>query len=142
MTEEEDIDGLAAEYALGSLDVAERKQVAARRKTDASLHDAIESWQHRLAPLSQRLPGDLSPSARYWERDIVTPAWSMDAASWLRRSPNLSAGGRRGVFPRLALATCVIVKPPVSLPAKGPQPDPHLAAYRITLRLDSCPEKS
>jgi o-succinylbenzoate synthase len=26
-----------------------------------------------------RLPGDLSPSARYWERDIVEPAWTMDA---------------------------------------------------------------
>ena len=26
-----------------------------------------------------RLPGDLSPSARYWERDIVTPEWTMDA---------------------------------------------------------------
>jgi len=25
------------------------------------------------------LPGDLSPSSRYWERDIVTPAWTMDA---------------------------------------------------------------
>ena len=25
-----------------------------------------------------RLPGDLSPSARYWERDIVTPEWTMD----------------------------------------------------------------
>jgi O-succinylbenzoate synthase len=26
------------------------------------------------------LPGDLSPSARYWERDIVTPEWTMDGA--------------------------------------------------------------
>jgi O-succinylbenzoate synthase len=26
------------------------------------------------------LPGDLSPSARYWERDVVTPEWTMDAA--------------------------------------------------------------
>jgi O-succinylbenzoate synthase len=25
-----------------------------------------------------RLPGDLSPSARYWERDIVNPEWTMD----------------------------------------------------------------
>lgn len=25
------------------------------------------------------LPGDLSPSARYWARDIVTPEWTMDA---------------------------------------------------------------
>ena len=26
-----------------------------------------------------QLPGDLSPSARYWERDIVIPEWTMDA---------------------------------------------------------------
>ncbi len=25
------------------------------------------------------LPGDLSPSSRYWERDIVTPEWTMDS---------------------------------------------------------------
>jgi o-succinylbenzoate synthase len=25
------------------------------------------------------LPGDLSPSARYWERDVVVPEWTMDA---------------------------------------------------------------
>lgn len=25
------------------------------------------------------LPADLSPSARYWQRDIVTPEWTMDA---------------------------------------------------------------
>lgn len=33
-----------------------------------------------LASLSNfTLPGDLSPSARYWERDIVRPEWTMDA---------------------------------------------------------------
>jgi len=26
------------------------------------------------------LPGDLSPSARYWDRDVVTPEWTMDAS--------------------------------------------------------------
>jgi o-succinylbenzoate synthase len=29
------------------------------------------------------LPGDLSPSARYWERDIVTPEWTMDARGFV-----------------------------------------------------------
>ena len=24
------------------------------------------------------LPGDVSPSSRYWEQDIVTPEWTMD----------------------------------------------------------------
>jgi O-succinylbenzoate synthase len=32
-----------------------------------------------LASLSNFLkPGDVSPSARYWERDVVTPEWTMD----------------------------------------------------------------
>jgi anti-sigma-K factor RskA len=57
MTEEDDIDGLAAEYVLGSLDPAEREHVDARRKTDASLADAIEAWQRRLGPLSEQAPG-------------------------------------------------------------------------------------
>jgi o-succinylbenzoate synthase len=32
-----------------------------------------------LASLSNfSLPGDLSPSARYWHRDVVNPEWTMD----------------------------------------------------------------
>ena len=30
------------------------------------------------------LPGDVSPSARYWTEDIVTPAWTMDAHGMVR----------------------------------------------------------
>ena len=29
-------------------------------------------------------PGDLSPSARYWERDVVTPEWTMNADGMVR----------------------------------------------------------
>jgi O-succinylbenzoate synthase len=38
------------------------------------------------------LPGDLSPSARYWERDIVTPEWTMSSNGTVtvpRASPGL-----------------------------------------------------
>jgi O-succinylbenzoate synthase len=28
------------------------------------------------------LPGDLSPSTRYWTRDVVDPEWTMDAQGW------------------------------------------------------------
>ncbi|HSY83273.1 MAG TPA: o-succinylbenzoate synthase [Gemmatimonadaceae bacterium] len=38
------------------------------------------------------LPGDLSPSARYWDRDIVTPEWTMDADGMVkvpRESPGI-----------------------------------------------------
>ena len=29
-------------------------------------------------------PGELSPSARYWARDVVTPAWTMDAQGMVK----------------------------------------------------------
>jgi O-succinylbenzoate synthase len=29
-------------------------------------------------------PGDVSPSARYWERDVVTPEWTMDREGMVR----------------------------------------------------------
>jgi anti-sigma-K factor RskA len=62
MIEDEDIDGLAAEYVLGSLDPAERRQVDARRQTDAALAAAIAAWERRLGPLSDR-GRDVSPPA-------------------------------------------------------------------------------
>ena len=29
------------------------------------------------------IPGDVSPSNRYWAQDIVTPEWTMDAEGWV-----------------------------------------------------------
>ena len=63
-----------------------------RRIHDLCLAHAIPVWcggmlesgigrAHNVALASLpnfSLPGDLSPSARYWERDIVTPEWTMD----------------------------------------------------------------
>jgi len=60
MTEDDDIDGLAGEYVLGSLDPAERAGVNARRSADVSLAAAIEAWQRRLSALSESAPG-ISP---------------------------------------------------------------------------------
>jgi hypothetical protein len=62
MTEEDDIDGLAGEYVLGSLDAAERRLVVARRRTDASLDAAIVTWERRLGPLNDRGQGVLAPA--------------------------------------------------------------------------------
>ena len=66
MIEDEDIDGLAAEYVLGSLDPAERRQVDARRQTDAPLAAAIAAWERRLAPLSDR-GQDVTPPAHVFD---------------------------------------------------------------------------
>ena len=53
MNDREDIDGLAAEYVLGTLDGAERAEVAARRQREDDLDTAIGAWERRLAPLAE-----------------------------------------------------------------------------------------
>jgi anti-sigma-K factor RskA len=52
MNEPDDIDGLAAEYVLGTLDATERASVAARRQRETALDRAISYWENRLAPLN------------------------------------------------------------------------------------------
>jgi hypothetical protein len=109
MTEEEDIDGLAAEYALGSLDPAERAHVEARRKSDASLAAAIEAWQRRLGPLSEQVPG-VEPPAHLFDSILsrisgpgAQPARSAEIVP-LRRGSGRRLGFASGVS---ALAACL-----------------------------------
>ncbi|RAR62782.1 anti-sigma-K factor RskA [Onishia taeanensis] len=52
MTEHDDLDMLAAEYALGTLDADTRADVATRRQQEPELAALILAWEARLAPLS------------------------------------------------------------------------------------------
>jgi len=70
MTEDEDIDGLAAEYVLGSLDAAERADVEARRTSEGSLRAAIQAWERRLAPLLEAAP-EVAPPADLLDKILV-----------------------------------------------------------------------
>jgi anti-sigma-K factor RskA len=54
MTDDDDIDALAGEYVLGTLDAAERAAVAARRLREPALDKAIATWEKRLAPLNDK----------------------------------------------------------------------------------------
>lgn len=62
MMEREDIDGLAGEYVVGTLDAAERTAVAARRLREPSLDEAIVRWERYLAPLNAIAPDVAPPS--------------------------------------------------------------------------------
>lgn len=62
MTSRDDIEELAGEYVLGTLDAAERASVEARRAREAQLDRAIRDWEKRLAPLdASSRPVDPSP---------------------------------------------------------------------------------
>lgn len=61
MTSPEEIDALAGEYVLGTLDPAERVTVSARRMREPALDAAIRRWEQRLAPLDQTTPAVSPP---------------------------------------------------------------------------------
>ena len=62
MTDERDIDMLAAEYVLGTLPAGERAEVALRARHDEALASAIEAWERRLAPLLETIDAREVPS--------------------------------------------------------------------------------
>ena len=67
MTERDDIDAVAAEYVLGTLDLPERTAVAARRPREPALDTAIRDWEKRLAPLNELTP-PLEPTKEIWAK--------------------------------------------------------------------------
>ena len=62
VTDSEDLDALAGEYVLGTLDADERAAAEARRIVDARLNQAIAAWELRLAPLNDLVP-EVEPAA-------------------------------------------------------------------------------
>jgi len=62
-------DFAAAEFALGSLDPAERAAIAARRLREPDLEAAIRGWEERLAPLAEAAP-PIDPPRDYFS-DIL-----------------------------------------------------------------------
>ncbi len=67
MTDEQDIDMLAAEYVLGTLPADERAAAALRARHDAALATAIAAWEQRLAPLNDAIAPQEVP-AHVWAR--------------------------------------------------------------------------
>ncbi len=65
MTDDSDIDAIAAEYALGTLDPSERAAVAARRRREPALDAAIAAWEARLGPLVDLIPAVEPPSGTF-----------------------------------------------------------------------------
>lgn len=62
MTGHDDLDAIAAEYVLGTLDGGERAAVSARCQREPELQAAIEAWERRLGPLAEAVPAVAPPS--------------------------------------------------------------------------------
>jgi anti-sigma-K factor RskA len=87
MSERDDIDGLAAEYVLGTLDASERTQVAARRQREHHLDAAIADWERRLAPMADDIPAVEAPAGLFAkiEKQLASPAGGSQVVDLRRR---------------------------------------------------------
>lgn len=56
MTDRDEIDVVAGEFVLGTLDAGERASVAARRQREEALDAAIKAWEQRLGALGEAVP--------------------------------------------------------------------------------------
>lgn len=65
MTDTDGMDGLAAEYALGTLSAAERAATEARRLREPALDAAIANWERRLSPLLNSIAEAAPPPGLY-----------------------------------------------------------------------------
>jgi anti-sigma-K factor RskA len=67
MTMDEDVNGFAAEYVLGTLDADERAEADALRLVDASFAAKVLEWERRLGELNV-LVAPVEPPAAVWDR--------------------------------------------------------------------------
>ena len=132
MTVEEDLDMLAAEFVLGTLDTDERRQVESRKHHEPELADAIARWESRFAPLDDqvvdRSPPDLLPQilARLSEPGAIEPAASEPTEVVLLKT-RLSRW-RTAALLGYALAACLVVAVFVQSPLDVAQPSQNFVA--------------
>ncbi|HMN85209.1 MAG TPA: anti-sigma factor [Bauldia sp.] len=61
----DEIDALAGEYVLGTLDAGERRAAEARYAADPAFRAAVSAWEKRLQPLADALPEAVPPASTF-----------------------------------------------------------------------------
>ena len=128
MNDREDIDGLAAEYVLGTLDASERTAVAARRQREGDLDAAIGAWERRLSPLAEAVP-PLEPPAGLFARiearlaDAGGAGQVIELQQRVRRWRNLAAAAS-------AVAACLLVVIGVREMVRPQVPSSYVAVFQ------------
>jgi anti-sigma-K factor RskA len=117
----EEIEGLAAEYVLGTLTTEERLDVVYRMRTDPAMKRAVEAWGERLHPLIEGLE-PIDPPRDVEERVMrqigvgrqETNVLTLQRAVRRWRTSALALGAAAAVLAAIAisLATGIINAPP------------------------------
>ena len=106
-----DLDLLAAEYVLGTLDAGEMRRAEGLMGQDAAFRASIAAWERRLAPLASLVPPHELPPDLWSRIEASTAAGSTpNAASAAPREPwrRQLAVWRTATVGSLALAAAVV----------------------------------
>jgi len=115
----DEIDAIAGEYVLGTLDDAERRTFQRRLLTDPAAVAAVAAWQDRLSPLLLMLP-DVAPHPALWSRIENNGAATNDNGA-LRRWRLATVAAAAVALVSTALALRPLAPPPVSTPQVAQQ---------------------
>lgn len=122
----DEIDGLAAEYVLGTLTLGERQAVAERRASDPALDRAIEAWERRLGPLVETVT-PVTPSPELYNKIRAQIGLSQHVVSLKAREQQLARRATRwrnafvGATALAASLAGVLVFREAAAPALAPQ---------------------
>ena len=132
-----DDEGLAAEYALGTLDAAERAAVAARRLAEPELDAAISAWETRLSPLAEAMPELAPPPGVFSRIEARLGGEIVDLAAWRARVSRWRAAAMGAGALAAALAFVVATRPtPPHQFVAVLQKSPDEPAFAMTVDVD------
>lgn len=111
MSDHDEMDALAAEYALGCLDLDAMRDAERRVAQDPAFARAVEAWQQRLAPLAA-LTEPAEPPADLWDRIAASTAPANDNVVPLRRVRRWQAGTIGAMAIAASLAAFIVLQRP------------------------------
>ena len=129
MTERDEIDVLAGEYVLGTLDAAERAAAAAARRRNPALEAAIVAWEARLQPLADAVAPVEAPSPLQAKIAAMLPVAHLAPRLALER---YALRWRRAAIAASALAACLLL----AIAVRELSPRPAGATYVAVLQKD------
>jgi anti-sigma-K factor RskA len=134
MNESEDIDGLAAEYVLGTLDASERTAVSARRRREGDLDAAIGAWERRLSPLADAIPEVAPPAGLLPKIEArlasATGGGAVSATGQVIELERRMRRWRAVATAASALAACLVIAIGVRETARQQTPSSYVAVFQ------------
>ena len=128
MTDRADIEALAGEFVLGTLDAAERVAVDARRQREPELEAAIGAWERRLAPLVDTVASVEPPADLFGT--ITARIDGEGATSNIVRLAASRNRWRIGALTASALAACLAIAVSVLEFAPPVAPQNYVAVFQ------------